>query len=428
MDGKTVTFDVLDVQVYGGYILHTCSLSEESSRMSEVINTKNADAKVSVDYNKRRKVAPNHTMTHVLNYALRKVVGGDIDQKGSQVSDEKLRFDFSVQKPLSIDELVRVEDVVNDVIARKLTVYNEVVPLKKALEVKGLRAVFGEIYPDPVRVVSVGPTVTDLLSNPTYDSWLESSIEFCGGTHIRNTQEADAFVLIEETAVAKGIRRITGITGQAALQAKQTAIKLQNDIQNIVTEIKSNQNNDLSNIEERIIGLRTRLDESVLSVTIKFTSRGQLEAAQKEILALKNKVMMLKVDESIQLVKQQAIDALTNGKKSVTFVMNIGADAKAIKRVIDEIKKVTNDKISFLCVSNEEETGKVTVFNYVTEQGQSEGVKANEWLTETIGALGGKGGGKAGMAQGSLTSSDKNIVTIITQNAAKYITKTNVNN
>ena len=108
--------------------------------------------------------------------------------------------------------------------------------------------------------------------------------------------------------------------------------------------------------------------------------------------------------------------------------MNVGADAKAIKRVIDEIKKVTNDKISFLCVSSEAETGKVTVYNYVTEQGQSEGVMANEWITATIGALGGKGGGKAGMAQGSLTSTDKNVVTIITENATKYITKTNVNN
>lgn len=314
MDGKAVSFDVLDVQVYGGYILHTCGLSEESSRLGEVINTKNADAKASVDYSKRRKVAPNHTMTHVLNYALRKVVGGDIDQKGSQVSEEKLRFDFSVQKPLSVDELVRVEDVVNDVIAQKLTVYNEVVPLKKALEVKGLRAVFGEIYPDPVRVVSVGPTVTDLLSNPTYDSWLESSIEFCGGTHISNTQDADAFVLIEETAVAKGIRRITGITGQAALTAKQTAVILQSDIQKVLSEIKSTKNSDitsLSGIEEQIIGLRSRLDESVVSVAMKFNSRGQLEAGQKETLALKNKLMMSRVDESIKLVKQEALDALT---------------------------------------------------------------------------------------------------------------------
>ncbi len=154
---------MLDVQVYGGYVLHTCSISELSSDIKEIINLSKNHIVVQVDYNKRRKVAPNHTMTHVLNYALRHVIGGDIEQKGSQVNEEKLRFDFSIQKPLNINELIAIEQVVNDVITKQLNVYNEVVPLKKALEVKGLRAVFGEIYPDPVRVVSVGPSVQDLL-------------------------------------------------------------------------------------------------------------------------------------------------------------------------------------------------------------------------------------------------------------------------
>ena len=114
--------------------------------------------------------------------------------------------------------------------------------------------------------------------------------------------------------MAKGIRRITGITGPAALAAKQTAVMLQSDIQKVLSEIKSNKNSDLtslSGIEERIIGLRSRLDESVVSVAMKFNSRGQLEAGQKETLALKNKLMMSKVDESIKLVKQEALDALT---------------------------------------------------------------------------------------------------------------------
>jgi len=428
--GKDIVFDVLDVQVYGGYVLHTCSLSELSSDIKEIINlSKNHIIAVQVDYNKRRKVAPNHTMTHVLNYALRHVIGGDIEQKGSQVNEEKLRFDFSIQKPVNINELIAIEQVVNDVITQQLNVYNEVVPLKKALEVKGLRAVFGEIYPDPVRVVSVGPSVPDLLANPLYDNWLKSSIEFCGGTHISNTKDALAFILIEETAVAKGIRRITGVTGTAAVEAKNLGNFLSNDIEIVLSDIKSNKISDISfltRLEERIISLRTKLDESVVSVTMKFQARGQLEIAQKEIILLKNKLMMIQVDESIKLVKQQAIDAISNGKKAVILELNIGTDAKAIKRVLDEIKKVTDDKISFLCISKEENNGKITVFNYVTEEEQSKGIKANEWLNDTINSLGGKGGGKSGMAQGSLTNNDPNIVNIIIQNATKYITKTNV--
>ena len=109
---------------------------------------------------KYRKVAPNHTMTHVLNYALRKTLGGEVDQKGSLVSDEKFRFDFSWGRAVNSDELSSVEAIVNEAVKAELTVHTEVVALKDALAVQGLRAVFGETYPDPVRVVSVGPKVS----------------------------------------------------------------------------------------------------------------------------------------------------------------------------------------------------------------------------------------------------------------------------
>ena len=98
-------------------------------------------------------------MTHVLNYALRKTLGGEVDQKGSQVSDEKFRFDFSFNRAVNSIELSAIEVIVNDVVKADVTVHTEVVALKDALAVQGLRAVFGETYPDPVRVVSVGPKV-----------------------------------------------------------------------------------------------------------------------------------------------------------------------------------------------------------------------------------------------------------------------------
>jgi Ser-tRNA(Ala) deacylase AlaX len=183
-------------------------------------------ARPQVDYERRGRIMPNHTMTHVLNCALRRVLGGDVDQKGSQVSEEKFRFDFSCAKALTADEVEQTEKIINGVIDAQLNVHSKVVPLKEAMAIKGLRAVFGEAYPDPVRVISVGPQVDSLVANPASDSWMEHSIEFCGGTHLENTRDAEACCIVEETAVAKGIRRVSGITGPEAKRAFARAAEM----------------------------------------------------------------------------------------------------------------------------------------------------------------------------------------------------------
>jgi len=201
-DLGTITFDggelvVNDVQVYGGYILHSGVISEGSISVGSTV-------KCEVDYDRRRDVAPNHSMTHVLNAALREVLGEGCDQRGSQCNDEKLRFDFSHKKAMSAAQLKDTEVYVRDTIEKSIPVTAEVMPLDDAKAIPGVRAMFGEVYPDPVRVVKVGD---------------DCSVEFCGGTHIANTAEAEAFVLTEETAVAKGIRRITALTRDAAKKA-----------------------------------------------------------------------------------------------------------------------------------------------------------------------------------------------------------------
>jgi len=201
-DLGTITFDggelvVNDVQVYGGYILHSGVISEGSISVGSSV-------KCEVDYARRRDVAPNHSMTHVLNAALREVLGEGCDQRGSQCNDEKLRFDFSHKKAMSAAQLKDTEVYVRDTIEKSIPVTAEVMALDDAKSIPGVRAMFGEVYPDPVRVVKVGD---------------DCSVEFCGGTHIANTAEAEAFVLTEETAVAKGIRRITALTRDAAKKA-----------------------------------------------------------------------------------------------------------------------------------------------------------------------------------------------------------------
>ena len=198
-DGTEVTGELVvnDVQSYGGYVLHSGIVSRGAVSVG-------SDVRCRVDYDRRRDVAPNHSMTHVLNAALRRVLGEGCDQRGSQCNHEKLRFDFSHKSAMTADQLRDTEAYVRETIRKGLPVTARVMPLAEAKAIPGVRAMFGEVYPDPVRVVAVGE---------------DASVEFCGGTHVSNTAEAEAFVLTEETAVAKGVRRITALTRAAAKKA-----------------------------------------------------------------------------------------------------------------------------------------------------------------------------------------------------------------
>lgn len=131
---------------------------------------------------RRWPIRNNHTGTHILNFALREVLGDHIDQKGSLVAPTKLRFDFSHNKSIAVDDLSKIEDICNDWIKKAATVYAEEMPLAEAHKIPGLRAVFGEAYPDPVRVVSIGYPLEEIKKNIDDTKWRTTSIEFCGGT------------------------------------------------------------------------------------------------------------------------------------------------------------------------------------------------------------------------------------------------------
>ena len=174
-----------------------------------------------VDAARRDAIMANHTSTHVMNRALRAIVNPTADQRGSLVDDEKLRFDFSHQSAVTAAEIEKVEQMVNADIAADLPVHFDYVPQEKALKIHGLRAVFGEKYPPVVRVVSIGRPVKDLLANPDNPEWAKLSIEFCGGTHLAKTGDAEGFAIISEEAVGKGVRRITALTGRRSPAAAQ---------------------------------------------------------------------------------------------------------------------------------------------------------------------------------------------------------------
>lgn len=175
VDGTSTAFDVEDVQVYNGYVLHSGVVSE---------GTFNLDEEVVATYDELRRwpIRNNHTGTHILNFALREVLGDHIDQKGSLVAQKKLRFDFSHKQQVTVPELEKIEAICDDWVKRDLKVTAKEMPLKDAQAIPGLRAVFGEAYPDPVRVVVVGGDAEEVARDLENPKWRHLSVEFCGGT------------------------------------------------------------------------------------------------------------------------------------------------------------------------------------------------------------------------------------------------------
>jgi alanyl-tRNA synthetase len=367
-------FDVRDVQTYGGFLLHTGVMEEGKIEVGSTVNCR-------VDYDRRRQIAPNHSMTHVLNAALREVLGENCDQRGSLCNDEKLRFDFSHKKALSIEELRKTEEYCQKVVSDAQTVTAKTMALAEAQEIDGCRAVFGEVYPDPVRVVTVGD---------------DTSIEFCGGTHISNTAEAEAFVLVEETAVAKGIRRISAVTKDAARQAIKEGEKftaLVADTEKLAV--------DTPDLDKTAGAIRKDLDAAFLSAPLKAELRGRVEGIQKKANEAKKAVLAQRVDLCLNDVKTDVEAALAEGKKSLVLNVDIGADAKASQKVVNAVKSIAPD-MAFLGLSEEEpgSGGKVMAFALVPDSLVETGFKADDWVRASLESCGGRGGGKPASAQG----------------------------
>lgn len=229
-------------------------------------------------------------MTHVLNYAIRRVLLGEnpsetvsakgtCDQKGSLVDSEKLRFDFSWNGSLSPEEIQQIELIVSENIQNSVPVYAQNVPLAAAQGICSLRSVFGERYPDPVRVLSVGVDVNDLIANPNNPLWRNHSVEFCGGTHLQNTSQAEVFVIVEEFGIAKGIRRITGLTRDGAKQAKLLAASIFERIDQLLAlQPGAELNNSLK-------VLKLEIDRAVVSLVDKERMRSQLQIIHDKLRA-----------------------------------------------------------------------------------------------------------------------------------------------
>ncbi|KAG6426634.1 hypothetical protein SASPL_110861 [Salvia splendens] len=403
IEGPDGAFEVSNVQIYGGFVIHIGSFRGKTGRL--YIGDK---VVCKVDYDRRTLIAPNHTCTHMLNFALREVLGNHVDQKGSIVLPEKLRYDFSHGKPVKPEELRKIESIVNEQIKAELDVFAKETKLADAKHVNGLRAVFGEVYPDPVRIVSVGRKVEDLLANPESEEWLSISAELCGGTHISNTRDAKAFALLSEEGIAKGIRRITAVTLDYAFKAFELASSLEQ-------EINEASKTEGSFLEQKVTSLNSRLEgASVPSATkadlkakisvLQFTGIKKMNRklcfCQSQVIKAKKKIAEEHMRKAIEAAIQTAEGASSNGKNYCISLVDVGSDTTAIREAV--VKIMEQKGIAVMVFSRDETVNKAFVCAGVPEKdGKYKQLNVTEWLKKVLELISGKGGGgKGGLAQG----------------------------
>lgn len=336
--------EVHDVQKQKNAILHHVSISSGTLKLADEVTTK-------VDAQCRLHTAYNHSATHLLNAALREVLGEHVLQKGSLVEAERLRFDFSHFEALTKQELEQIESLVNEHIRINHTVQTEIMTPEEAMD-KGAMALFGEKYGEEVRVLTMG----------------EFSMELCGGTHVKQTGDIGYFKIISESGIAAGIRRIEAVTGPYAV--------------NYITSLEAK-------LQQAADLLNTNTAELISKLELLQKSN---KAREKEVDKLKHK--LASTNSSDLLSQAQNINDIT-----VLAVNLEGADAKSLRDTVDQIKSKCKQAVILLSTINE---GKVSLVAGVTKS-ISKQVKAGELIQHVSSQIGGKGGGRPDMAQGGGT-------------------------
>jgi alanyl-tRNA synthetase len=378
-------FRVEDVRTFGGFVLHIGHVLRGEIAVGD-------DVQLTLDSQRRAGVAANHTATHLLNLGLRQVLGEGVEQKGSLVAQDRLRFDFSHGKAVAAEELGKVEAIVRDRISKDLPVFADTAPLFVAKQVEGLRAVFGEAYPDPVRVVSIGAPIATLLDNPKDAKWREFSMEFCGGTHVERTGQIQHFALVGEEAVAKGVRRIVAMTGVPAMAAIQAADNL---AQRITAAAKLGE----AELGAAVIEIGGEIDQMTLPAARKFALRGELAKLQDRVKEANKQASAARAGEAAGIARQIGQAAAASLDEFVINTIAVGDDRKALQAAVNTVVQLCPKKAVML-VSPDVEGNKIAILAVVPEALIKRGLKAGDWVKAAAEACGGKGGGKPDNAQG----------------------------
>ncbi|KAJ2158574.1 Alanine--tRNA ligase [Coemansia sp. RSA 552] len=375
---------VENVQVYNGYVLHTGFLKYGSIKVGDQVEAQ-------YDVLRRLPIRNNHSATHVLNFALRKVLNNDeVDQRGSLVAPDRLRFDFSCKNPIKPEEVRDIEALCNQTIKDNLKVHAREVALEEARQISGLRAIFGEKYPDPVRVVSIGADLDEVLKSPQDPQWANYSIEFCGGTHVGGTADMKVFVITEEAGIARGQRRIVAVTGEEALKAQLVQRSLE-------AEVKSLHTLQGVELDAAIKRLTKELDTAAIGVYQKHLLRTEFDGIRKRVADADKEAKAQAAKQALEQVQQ----AIEQSPDQEAFVFRLSVGGKAMLQAATYVKNLKTKAAYFIAADTA--SGRVSHQCVVAKSIVAKGLKASEWADAVSKVVGGKKGGKDESAQGSGT-------------------------
>ena len=353
MKADGVRFAVSDTQKEAGDLfVHHGTVEQGTLKVGQALA-------LEVDHARRSAIRRNHSATHLLHEALRQVLGDHVAQKGSMVAPDRLRFDFSHPKPMTPDEIERVEDIANDYVLQNSPVTTRLMALDDA-RASGARALFGEKYGDEVRVVAMGEGSGNTMG------W---SVELCGGTHVRRTGDIGLIFGLSDSGVAAGVRRVEALTGTAARKSAHSAVQLAKAAS---SELKVT----LEDLPARVASLldeRKKLERDLSDAKKKLAMGGGAQAAGGD-----------------------------NGVRSVGDIKLLaravsGIDIKDLKSLADEGKKQIGSGVVALVATSED--GKASVVVGVTPDLVAR-FSAVDLVRKASEVLGGKGGGgRPDMAQ-----------------------------
>ena len=342
---------IIDCKKQGKVFIHKAILDKGTLNLSDVID-------MSVEKDKRQAVAIHHSATHLMHAALKEVLGEHVQQKGSLVDEHKLRFDFSHGKPLSKEEISKIESIVNREMLSNVEVTTEIMELDKAME-SGAQALFGEKYDDEVRVLSMGEK--------------SFSVELCGGTHVDRTGDMGLFIIVNQSSVASGIRRVEALSGKQAMAYLEELRSVNDSIQQLL-------NAPQDSLEEKIKHL---MDEN------KKLKKGGTSPSAVEVIdshVFDNDGWSLAL-EQVAVEDNKLLRGLVDKKKNT------------LENGVIILLNVIDSKVALVCGVTESMTSKISAGDVI------------KMLAES---LGGKGGGRPDFAQGAGETNDiKKFVTSI---------------
>ncbi|RDH28099.1 alanyl-tRNA synthetase, cytoplasmic [Aspergillus welwitschiae] len=392
IDGQS-ELEVGDVQLYAGYVLHTGFMKYGSFSVGDTVICE-------YDELRRWPIRNNHTGTHILNFALRTVLGDGVEQKGSLVAAEKLRFDFSHKSAISDKDLARIEEISTEYIRQNCTVYSQELPLATAREISGVRAVFGETYPDPVRVVSVGVELGEILQNVKDPRWKEVSIEFCGGTHVQKTGDIKDLIVLEEGGIAKGIRRIIAVTGEDAHEVQRLAAEFQKRLDLLEAMPLTPEK------EKEAKQIQAELNQLSISAVQKSAFRERFARINKEVIDGQKALQKLESKVALETITNYFQAPENQDRSWLVAKLPISANSKAISESLNYVKSKLPDKSVYVLAASTDQ-GRVAHGCYVSKSSSEAGASASEWAAIVSGAVGGKAGGKGATSVGNGVNPDR---------------------